>query len=225
MPSTLRSEAVTRVLARLREAGRAEDEPAKQRVRAREAEAGRKIYGRERADLYGQAPIAVTDEVGELLYVLVLAQRPRRVVEFGTSLGVSTLYLASAIRDAGDGMVITTEFQPEKAERASANLAEAGLADVIELRVGDALETLRDLDGPIDLLFLDGWNDLYLPLLEALEPHLRQGALVAADMSKDDPHHDRYRAHVRDPANGYFSTEVPLDDGVVISVRLGCGRG
>jgi predicted O-methyltransferase YrrM len=219
MPSTLCSEAVTRVLARLREAGRVEDEPAKRRVRAREAEAGRKIYGRERADLYGQAPIAVTHEVGELLYVLALGRR--MVVEFGTSLGVSTIYLASAIRDAGDGVVITTEFQPDKAARAAANLAEAGLADVVELRVGDALETLRDLDGPVDLLFLDGWNDLYLQVLEALEPHLRPGALVAADMSKDDPHHDRYRAHVRDPAHGYFSTEVPLDDGVVISVRLG----
>ena len=219
MPSTLCSEAVTRVLARLREAGRVEDEPAKRRVRAREAEAGRKIYGRERADLYGQAPIAVTHEVGELLYVLALGRR--MVVEFGTSLGVSTIYLASAIRDAGDGVVITTEFQPDKAARAAANLAEAGLADVVELRVGDALETLRDLDGPVDLLFLDGWSDLYLQVLEALEPHLRPGALVAADMSKDDPHHDRYRAHVRDPAHGYFSTEVPLDDGVVISVRLG----
>ncbi len=221
MTSSLRSDAVTRVLARLRQAGRALDEPAKRRVRAREAEAGRKIYGRERADLYGLAPIAITHEVGELLYVLALARRARTIVEFGTSLGVSTIYLACAIRDAGDGVVITTEFQPEKAEYAAANLADAGLADVVELRLGDALETLRDLGGPIDLLFLDGWNDLYLPMLEVLEPSLRPGALVAADMSKDDPHHDRYRAHVRDPAHGYFSTEVPLDDGVVISVRLG----
>src|SRR5262249_55874042 len=122
MPSALRSDPVTTVLARLREAGRLEDEPAKQRVRAREAEAGRKIYGRERADLYGQAPIAVTHEVGELLYVLASGRRPSTVVEFGTSLGVSTIYLASAIRDAGAGVVITTEFQPEKAARASANL-------------------------------------------------------------------------------------------------------
>jgi len=221
MPSALRSDPVTTVLARLREAGRLEDEPAKQRVRAREAEAGRKIYGRERADLYGQAPIAVTHEVGELLYVLASGRRPSTVVEFGTSLGVSTIYLASAIRDAGAGVVITTEFQPEKAARASANLAEAGLADVVDLRVGDALETLRDVDGPIDLLFLDGWNDRYLAVLAALEPHLRPGALVAADMSKDDPHHARYREYVHDPAHGYLSTEVPLDDGVVISVRLG----
>ena len=221
MSCTLRSDDVSRVLARLREAGRAEDEPGKRRVRAREAELGRQIYGRERADLYGQAPIAIADEVGELLYLLAFGRRPRTIVEFGTSLGVSTIYLASAVRDAGEGVVIATEFQPEKAARAAANLAEAGLADVVDLRVGDALETLRDLDGPIDLLFLDGWNDLYLAALTALEPHLRPGALVAADMSKDDPHHDLYRAYVHDPAHGYLSTEVPLDDGVVISVRLG----
>jgi predicted O-methyltransferase YrrM len=221
MSCTLRSDAVTRVLARLREAGRAEDEPGKRRVRAREAELGRKIYGRERADLYGQSPIAVADEVGELLYVLAFGRRARTIVEFGTSLGVSTIYLASAIRDAGDGVVIGTEFQPEKARRAAANLAEAGVADVVDLRVGDALETLRDLAGPIDLLFLDGWNDLYLTVLEMLEPRLRPGALVAADMSRDDPHHARYRAHMGDPAHGYFTTELPLDDGVVLSVRLG----
>ena len=138
MSCTLRSAAVTRVLARLREAGRAEDEPGKRRVRAREAKLGRKIYGRERADLYGQAPIAVADEVGELLYLLAFGRRPRTIVEFGTSLGVSTLYLASAVRDTGEGVVIATEFQPEKARRAAANLAEAGVADVVDLRVGDA---------------------------------------------------------------------------------------
>ena len=221
MCCTLRSAAVTRVLTRLREAGRAEDEPGKRRVRAREAKLGRKIYGRERADLYGQAPIAVADEVGELLYLLAFGRRPRTIVEFGTSLGVSTIYLASAVCDTGEGVVIATEFQPEKARRAAANLAEAGVADVVDLRVGDALETLRDLPGPIDLLFLDGWNDLYLTVLEMLEPRLPRGALVAADMSRDDPHHARYRAHMRDPAHGYFTTELPLDDGVVLSVRLG----
>ncbi|MCI0636461.1 MAG: class I SAM-dependent methyltransferase [Actinobacteria bacterium] len=220
MTSTLRSEAVTRVLGRLRAAGEVEDGPAKERVRARESELGRKVYGRERADLYGHAPIAITDEVGELLYLLVLGRRGRTVVEFGASLGVSTIYLASAIRDAGEGAVITTEFQPEKARRASANLAEAHLGDLVELRVGDALETLRDLRGPIDLLFLDGWNDLYLPVLELVQPHLTPGALVAADMSKDDPHHALYREYVRDPRHGYFTIEVPLDDGVVASVRL-----
>src|SRR5262249_34083899 len=72
--------------------------------------------------------------------------------------------------------------------------------------------------------FLDGWNDLYLTVLEMLEPHLRPGALVAADMSRDDPHHARYRAHMGDPAHGYLTTELPLDDGVVLSVRLGWAR-
>jgi predicted O-methyltransferase YrrM len=219
MTSTLRSEAVARVLRRLRAAGVAEDEPAKQRIRAREAELGRKVYGCERAALYDLAPIAITDEVGELLYVLALGRRARTIVEFGASLGVSTIYLASAVRDAGEGRVITTEFQPEKAERAAANLADAGLGDLVELRVGDALETLRDLRGPIDLLFLDGWNDLYVPVLELVAPHLAPGAIVAADMSKDDPHHVRYREYVRDPRRGYFTIEVPFGDGVVLSVR------
>lgn len=220
MMPALRSDAVTKVLRRLRAAGEAEDGPAKLRVRTRESELGQKIYGRERADLYGRAPIAITEEVGELLYMLALWRRARTIVEFGASLGVSTIYLAAAVRDAGSGRVITTELEPEKARLASANLAEAGLADLVDLRVGDALETLRDLAGPVDLLFLDGWNDLYLPVLELVAPHLAPGALVAADMSKDDPHHVLYREYVRDPARRYFTIELPLDDGVVLSVRL-----
>ncbi len=217
--STLRSAAVAGVLARLRTLGSAEDETARRRVRAREHELGASVCGAERAALYARAPIAVAADVAELLYVLALGRRVRRVVEFGASLGCSTIHLAAAIRDAGGGSVVTTELLAEKARGAEANLVEAGLADLVDVRVGDALETLRDLAGPVDLLFLDGANDLYLAVLALVEPRLGPGGLVVADMSRDDPHHARYRRHVGDPARGYASIEVPLDDGVVLSAR------
>jgi predicted O-methyltransferase YrrM len=218
--STLRSPAVAAVLARLIAAGRREDEAGKARVRAREAEVGHIVYGRERAALYRTAPIAVTPEVGELLYVLAAASGARRIIEFGASLGFSTLHLAAAVRDAGaGGTVITTELDERKAEMATANLAEAGLADVVDLRVGDALATLAETPAPVDLLFLDGWNDLYLEVLELVEPRLRPGALVVADLSPDDPACDAYRARLDDPASGYATTTLPLDAGVVVSVR------
>lgn len=217
--STLHAAAVAGVLGRLRAVGEAEDEAARRRVRVREHELGAPIYGDERAGLYARAPIAVAADVGELLYVLALGRRVRRVVEFGASLGVSTIHLAAALRDGGGGSVLTTELLPEKARRAEANLAEAGLADLVEVRAGDARETLRDLAGPVDLLFLDGSNDLYLPVLALVEPRLAPGGLVVADMSRDDPHHDRYRRHVGDPARGYASLEVPVGDGVVLSAR------
>lgn len=221
MTATLRSEPVRRVLERLRRQSEAEDPPAVARMRAHEREAGKRVYGRERGEQYGLAPLAITPEVGELLYVLALARRPSTIVEFGASLGFSTIHLAAAARDMGAGArVISTEIEPEKANAARKNLAEAGLRDVVDLRVGDALETLRDVD-TVDLLFLDGWNNLYVSVLDLLEPRLSAGALVIADLSEDDPEQIPYCERMHDPSRGYVSVEVPLDAGVVVSIRLG----
>jgi predicted O-methyltransferase YrrM len=216
--ATLSSVEVRRVLARLQAEGAARDEEAKERVRAREAQLGQRVYGHERADLYGNAHLSITPQVGDLLYVLATAQQATTIVEFGASRGFSTIYLTAALRDIGAGSIISTEFQPEKARQARANLAEAGLSHLVELREGDAFETLRDLDRPVDLLFRDGWNDLYLSVLKLVEPKLRPGSLVVADLSKDDPHLIGYCEYVWDPP--YRSVEVPHDAGVVLSVRL-----
>lgn len=217
--ATLHCQQVTAVLERIRALDDAEDERGKLRVRAREAEVGQKIYGVERAELYGNAPLSIAPEVGKLLYVLARAARPTTIVEFGASLGYSTIHLAIALRDLGHGSLITTELSPEKARSARQNFADAGVGDLIDLRIGDARTTLARLDRDVDLLFLDGWNDLYVPLLRQLDPRLSAGALVIADISKDDPHHEHYRQHVNDPASRYVSIELPLDDGVVISTH------
>ena len=219
--STLDSAAVSGVLARLGGEGEARDSKAKERVRERQAQAAdRPLTLWERAALYADAPIAVSAEVGELLYLLAIVRRAQAIVEFGTSLGVSAIYLAAAVRDLGEGSLISTELHPEKAERAQGNLAEAGLADLVEIRVGDAMETLAELDGEIDMLMLDGWNELYLPVLHLVEPHLAPDALVVADLSRDDPVLEPYLAYVRDERSAYFSTTLPLDAGVEVSVRL-----
>lgn len=147
----------------------------------------------------------------------MLAARPSVVIEFGASLGISTIYLASALAELGEGSLITTELVVAKAQRAQAALAEAGLADWVEIRVGDALDTLANIDREIDFLFLDGSNDLYLPVLELLRSGLSHTAVIAADMSPGDPHHERYRTYVTDPANKLISTEIALDAGLVIS--------
>jgi predicted O-methyltransferase YrrM len=219
MSSTLHDPAVAAVIARLRAQADSEDAPAKVRVAAQERELGRKIYGRERADAYGGAPLAISAEVGRLLYVLAVARRPRTIVEFGASLGYSTIHLASALRDAGGGRLITTELSAAKSGIAAVNIADAGLDDLIDLRVGDALQTLADLQDGVDFLFLDGSNDLYRGVLELVAPLLAPGAFVVADLSAEDPELERYRAHMLDPGSGYTSVQVPIDDGVVISTR------
>jgi predicted O-methyltransferase YrrM len=189
-------------------------------VLERERELGRRVWGAERSEAYGAAPLSITPQVGELLAVLVVARRPRTVVEFGASHGYSTIHLAAAARDVGACRVITTEIEPDKVAAAQRNLAEAGLDDLVELRVGNALTTLRDVP-EVDLLFLDGWNDLYEPVVDLLQPRLSPGAVVIADLSSDDPDQVRYVERMHAPDSGYVTVDIPLDAGVVVSAWLG----
>lgn len=147
--------------------------------------------------------IPVSREQGRFLYLLARATNAQRIVEFGASFGISTLYLAAAARDNG-GELITTEIEPAKCRAVEDNLRRAGLpATLLE---GDAMQTMRQIDAPIDLLFLDGWKDLYLPVLELLLPRLRAGALVLAD-NTDFPEVRPYLARVRQ--GDFVSTPLP----------------
>jgi predicted O-methyltransferase YrrM len=210
---------VATVLGRLRAYAELEDGRARERVRTREAELGSRLGTRERYELYGAAPpLAVSPAVGELLYILTIARRPLSAIEFGTSHGISTIYLAAALCDAGAGGAVSAELLPEKAEAARSNLAAAGLAGVVEIRTGDALETLRDVPGPVDLVFLDGRNDLYLDVLLLLEPALAANALVLADLSAGDPDLLPYLDHVRGEGS-YRSQRLLGEAGLEVSVR------
>lgn len=175
----------------------------------------------ERADAMAEVYMPIDPEAGRMLYSLIRAARPEIVVEFGTSFGISTLHLAAAVRDNGVGRVITTEMSASKIAAATATFAAAGLADVIEVRAGDALQTLADLDGPVGLVLLDGWKELYLPVLELLEPRLPSGALVVAD-NASHAGAQSYLDRVREPARGYVSVNFPskANDSMELSCRV-----
>ena len=171
------------------------------------------------ADLLADAHMPIDPENGRLLHVLASARRPGRIVEFGTSHGLSTIYLAGAL-EPDEPPMIATEYESEKVAAASTNLASAGLLDRVDLRAGDAFETLAELHEPISLLFLDGWKVAYLPMLRLLEQLLVDGALVVADDTNLLPDLcTDYLEHVRDPDNGYRSADLPVKDGLEISVR------
>ncbi|HKV00118.1 MAG TPA: O-methyltransferase [Vineibacter sp.] len=171
-------------------------------------------------DLYGRLkdfPLAVSRETGRLLYMLARGGGARTIVEFGTSFGISTLHLAAALRDNGGGHLITSEFEPSKVARARANLTAGGLIDLVEIREGDALQTLSvDLPATVDLLLLDGAKALYPDILGLVESRLRPGAVIVADNADYSPD---YLARVRAPANGYLST--PFGEDVELSMRIG----
>ncbi|MGH0035487.1 MAG: O-methyltransferase [Myxococcota bacterium] len=166
--------------------------------------------------------IPVSPEQGELLYLVARALGARTVVEFGTSFGISTIYLAAAVRDNGGGTVIGSEIEASKHARAQAHLAEAGLAELVDVRLGDALETLREVPGPVDLVLIDGWKDLYLPVLKLITPALRRGAVVLADNIFTFKRDLRpYVDYVQSGEHGFESTTLRISDGFEYSVYLG----
>jgi len=167
--------------------------------------------------------VALDRNKAEFCYLLCRANNARRIVEIGTSYGVSTLYLAAAVRDniratGGDGVVIGTEYEPEKACAARAHFEQAGLSRFIELREGDLRETLTQIDGPVDFMLVDIWISMARPALELVTPHLRSGAVVVCDNT------DKYRSDYADyfaflEAYGFRTMTLPFDGGLELSVR------
>jgi predicted O-methyltransferase YrrM len=175
----------------------------------------------------------VVPETGALLHVLALARGARRILEVGTAIGVSTLYLARALPE--DGTIVSFEIDPERHAAATGYLQRAGLLDRADLRLQDAREGLRELEGPFDMAFVDGVKAQYGNYFESMLPLLGSGAVLAVDnvlMSGtvaegrgDGAWSDEHVASIRafnqrvlgDP--GFTGTLTPVGDGVLIAVR------
>jgi predicted O-methyltransferase YrrM len=191
------------------------------KLRERIAEVAQLTTAQEQADALSEFYLPVSPDSGRLLYALVRASRPATIVEFGMSLGISAIHLAAAVRDNGSGRVVTTELSADKVATARRTFAETGLADLITILHGDALQTLQSLDGSVDFVLLDGWKELYIPVLELLEPRLAPGSLVIAD-NTSMPELAPYLERVRDPGHGYVSVSFPAreSDSMEISCRV-----
>lgn len=165
--------------------------------------------------------VALDREKAEFCYHLCRALRAKRVVEAGTSFGVSTLFLAAAVRDNGGGIVIGTEYEPEKAKAARDNFAEAGLSEFIDLREGDLRQTLADVGGPVDFMLVDIWTPMARPALEFVAPSLRDGAVVICDNTSQFPEAYRdYFEFVNDPVNRLQTMTLPFEGGLEFTVRV-----
>jgi predicted O-methyltransferase YrrM len=153
---------------------------------------------------FEQAYLPISKDQGFALQELVIENNCKNIIEFGTSFGISTIYLADAVRKTG-GKVITTEILGSKAQRAIRNIDDAGLSDYVEVKIGDAMKSLKDHKAPVDFLFLDGWKDLYLPLFQMLEPYFHSRTLIYAD-NMDMTGTQDYATYVLNKTNAY-STE------------------
>jgi predicted O-methyltransferase YrrM len=164
--------------------------------------------------------VALEPEKAEFCYLACRALRATRVVEAGTSHGVSTHYLAAAVRDNGGGVVIGTEYEPEKASAARANFEAAAITDLVDLREGDLRETLKDLQGPIDFVLLDIWTEMVVPALTLIGPHLRAGAMIVADNTESSRRgYGAFFDWLADPANRMQHMTLPFPGGLEVCVR------
>lgn len=173
-------------------------------------------------------------EVGALLRVLATAINATRILEIGTAIGYSGIWLGGALR-AG-GMLLTMEAKPERAKQARDNFARAGLADCATVIVGDAGLMLAKVSGPFDLIFQDGDKRQYAPMLDRLVALLRPGGLLVTEnvlwngevipgfvaRPSQDPGETRAIAEYNEKLSAHpelLTSIVPLRDGVAISVK------
>ena len=170
-------------------------------------------------------PVELDRDKAAFCYQLCRAVGARRIVEIGTSYGVSTLYLAAAVRDnlrsgGGEGVVIGTEYEPAKAKAAREHFAQAGLSSYIDLREGDLRETLRQVEAPVDFVLVDIWIAMARSALELVAPHRRPGAIVVCDNTgRHRSDYANYFAFINDPANGFRTMTLPFGGGLEFSVR------
>ncbi|HTU61703.1 MAG TPA: class I SAM-dependent methyltransferase [Polyangiales bacterium] len=181
---------------------------------------GRPIDQHGSEQMYADKYLSIDRGQGAFCYLTARALGAKNIVEFGTSFGISTLWLAAAVRDNGGGRVIGTELMPEKAKRAQRHLDEAGLSELAEIRVGDATETLRADLGEVDFMLNDGFPLRALDVLKLVAPAMRPGAIVVTDnvgVFKAD--YRDYVTWLRDPRNGFASMSLPFRSGTEYSVR------
>ncbi len=161
----------------------------------------------------------ITPDTGRFLWILVRARRATRILEVGTSNAYSTIWLADAARETS-GRVTTLECDLDKIALARANLAEAGLAEYIDLLEGEAAKTLIQLPGPFDVVFLDADRPQYLTYFELVFPKLVSGGLLVADNAVSHAHEMvAYLTRVKaDPR--LFSVTLPVGKGEKLSFKL-----
>src|SRR5580704_17563596 len=169
---------------------------------------------------YPEYGFSIVPEQGELIYLLCRSICAKRVVDFATSVGLSALYFAAAIRDNGGGTVIGSELVPAKIATAKSNLADAGLSAYVEIREGDARVTLSNLGGAVDFVLIDGWPvsqepSLAREVIQVVAPQIRIGGYVVNDNSEPD-----FLEFIRDSANGFISVNLPLKSGTELCVKV-----
>jgi predicted O-methyltransferase YrrM len=163
--------------------------------------------------------ISVSPAEGMLLYTLARSLGAKRIIEFGTSYGISSIYLTAAVIDNGGGEFFGSELDANKCDFVNRMLSQIGFSDIARIIQGDALETFKSVSGNWDLLFLDGWKDLYLDVFKMMENKIRVGGVVlASDIDKFKKDTLSFVDYVRESPN-YDVVKMSIGDGFLFAIR------
>jgi predicted O-methyltransferase YrrM len=220
MPTLLNDPKLEALLAELHARSKDQDAETGEYFRTRTG-AWRGMEARDHAH-FADKLVALDRDKSEFCYGLCRAIGARRIVEAGTSFGVSTLYLAAAVRDNGGGVVIGAEYEPQKVKAARANFEAAGLAGFIDLHDGDLIEALKTIEDPVDFVLFDIWGDVVRTALELLLPHLRPGAVICTDNTASS--REGYKPFfeiIDDPQYGFRTMTLPFEGGFEMTVKVG----
>lgn len=163
--------------------------------------------------------LSVGMETAIFLNNLAKSSKSKTILEIGTSYGYSTIWLAEAAK-ANEGLVVSLENDAKKAAYAQKMVEKAGLSTHVDIRVGDALETIKQAKEQFDFVLLDLWKELYLPCFDLFYPKLNKGAWVVADNMIFPPHSqldtDAYRNRLKETHN-FDSVLLPIGSGIELS--------
>ena len=164
--------------------------------------------------------LAVSEEDGRFLRVMVASSRATRALEIGSARGYSAIWIGLGLRETG-GHLTTIEFDPERAKVADANVRKAGLGDVVTVIAGDAFARIPKIEGEFDFVFLDAWKRDYKRFFDLVQPRLRKGGVFLAHnvVNKQAEMRDFLAVIQTNPA---FLTSIvtPGSEGMSVSVKI-----
>jgi caffeoyl-CoA O-methyltransferase len=166
-----------------------------------------------------QGQLAVSEEDGRFLRVLVASTGAKRVLEIGAASGYSAIWMGLGLRQTG-GRLVTVEYDPARAREAAANVARAGLTDVVTVVAGDAFKEIPRLQGTFDLVFLDAWKPDYKKFFDMVFPRVSPGGLFLAHnvINKKSEMGD-FLTTIDSLPNGFTTTVSPGHEGISMTYK------
>jgi predicted O-methyltransferase YrrM len=164
--------------------------------------------------------LAVSEEDGRFLRVMVAARNAKSILEIGAASGYSGIWLGLGARESG-GKVVSIEYDPERAKEAAENISRAGLTDVVRVVHGDAFKEIPKLQGTFDFVFLDAWKPDYQKFFDIVFPRMTPGAVFAAhNVVNKKTEMEPFLKTIQTHPQLFTSIVSPGSEGMSVSVKL-----